>query len=131
MIITTVIYVAGRERTQYEFVADVNNNGDDFLPPTYRSGFQLQWHTGGNGPQPRLGYDVAADSMSGDSADGNGGQHAVVLRSRSSTHALHSDVLLPHSTRRRRHLRAVRQRLQGLDQSADEVRASARVQRRL
>ena len=67
----------------------------------------------------------------GDRADGNGRQHAVVLRSGASKYALNADVLLPDPTRRRRHVRALRQRLQSLDQSSDTVRGAAHVQRRL
>ena len=77
------------------------------------------------------GLRAAEIRTSGDSADGNGRQHAVVLRARTSTYALNSDVLLPHSTRRRRHVRPLRQRLQGLDQDFDQLRNAARIQRRL
>jgi len=79
----------------------------------------------------RRGIRAAEIRSSGDRADGNSRQRAVVLRARSSKDAIDPDVLLPHSARRRRYVRPLRQRLQGLDQSADAVRGSACVQRRL
>jgi len=84
-----------------------------------------------DGPRSSLGHDAVANSDPGDSADGNGRQHAVDLCFAATRDALNADVLLPDPTGRRRHVRALRQRLQSLDQSSDTVRGAAHVQRRL